>query len=694
MPHSTNKELILGVMVGTAGISLLVLWYRKVVKPRTAMDFPKLPFLGEKFSSLTLPEESHSEQGASVVFQRRQLQILEKLNELLTNMEELKEEIRFLKENIPKLEECLQDELGGKVHKISPQHRARKKKVTTVQRSATSNSSEEAESEGGCWKESQCFQPNCEDRVTPQRLYHGSTHALQSNAALGLITCRPSSTCKTGRKFSSSSSSATHLFPCKRRHTLLQRFRKSKRRESRVNFDSQEDIPSSAAKSSDNFTLIKARKYFSSRKLSIVSCHRNSINYETPRGSLSHANEIQGFSKKSTSIDAQKRISFSDPEHGNRYFANLETKAVSSGHWSVERTSYPPSLTTSLFSLPTVISSSSQANVSVADSQEHGQLNKDLEDALHHRSQSQSRHHSPAGLEQHLSQNRTSASLLQDELSSLYQTVNSLTVEVNSGSFGEESFATSPLDEDIPSPIEMAEIRYITANTDTEEQSFPVPQALNTHIEELKLDVLLQKVDHLRINESNKMESFELLCDHKEKFSEEIEFLWRLARAYGDMYDLSTNTQEKKHYANVGKTLGERAITRAPMNGHCHLWYAVLCGYVSEFEGLQNKINCGHLFKHLVSRLSWIEKKMAATLFGEIPSSTVHEALHNFLKSEELQPGYSVSNYMYAAKCYVELGESQEAWKFCNLALLLPIVTKEDKDAHKEVKKIIGSLKR
>ncbi|XP_029387345.1 regulator of microtubule dynamics protein 2 isoform X2 [Mus pahari] len=409
MPHSTNKELILGIMAGTAGISLLAFWYHKVLKPRTTMNFPKLLSLGKKFGSLTLPEEGHSAQGASVVFQRRQLQILEKLNELLTNMEELKEEIRFLKETIPKLEECIQDEFGGKVtvHKISPQHRARKKKVTTVQRSATSNSSEEAESEGG----------------------------------------------------------------------------------------------------------------------------------------------------------------------------------------------------------------------------------------------------------------------------------------------------------------------YITANTDTEEQNFPFPKALNTHIEELKLDVLLQKVDHLRINESHKMESFELLCDHKEKFSEEIEFLWRLARAYGDMYDLSTSTQEKKHYANVGKTLGERAITRAPMNGHCHLWYAVLCGYVSEFEGLQNKINCGHLFKHLevaiqllpeepllyylkgrycytVSRLSWIEKKMAATLFGETPSSTVHEALLNFLKTEELQPGYSVSNYLYAAKCYVDLGESQEAWKFCNLALLLPIVTKEDKDAHKEVKKIIGSLKR
>ncbi|KAL1782832.1 regulator of microtubule dynamics protein 2 [Sigmodon hispidus] len=408
MRHSTNKELILGIMVGTAGISLLVLWYHKVRKPKATMNLPAFLSLGRKFNSVTLQDETRSEQGTSVVFQRRQLQILEKLNELLTNMEELKEEIRFLKETIPKLEDYLQDELEGKVtaHKISPQHRARKKRPA-VPSSATSNSSEEAESEGG----------------------------------------------------------------------------------------------------------------------------------------------------------------------------------------------------------------------------------------------------------------------------------------------------------------------YITANTDTEEQSFPVPKAFNTHIEELKLDVLLQKVDHLRINESEKVESFELLCDHKEKFSEEIEFLWRLARAYGDMYDLSTNTQEKKHYANIGKTLGERAITRAPMNGHCHLWYAVLCGYVSEFEGLQNKINCGHLFKeHLdiaiqllpeepflyylkgrycytVSKLSWIEKKMAATLFGEIPSSTVHEALCNFLKAEELQPGYSVSNYMFVAKCYIDLEESQDAWKFCNLALLLPIVTKEDKDAHKEVKKIICSLK-
>uniref|UniRef100_K9IXN1 Regulator of microtubule dynamics protein 2 n=1 Tax=Desmodus rotundus TaxID=9430 RepID=K9IXN1_DESRO len=410
MPHSTNKELILGIMVGTTGISLLLLWYHKVRNPKTAMNLPKFLSLGNAFDSVTLQDEMPNSQGTAAIFQGRQLQILEKLNELLTNMEELKEEIRILKETIPKLEEYVHGELGRKTtaQRISPQHRARKRRLATARSSGTSNSSEETESEGG----------------------------------------------------------------------------------------------------------------------------------------------------------------------------------------------------------------------------------------------------------------------------------------------------------------------YITANTDTEEQSFPALKALNAYTEELNLNVLLQKVDRLRTNESSKTESFELLYDHKEKFRDEIEFIWRFARAYGDMCELSTNTQEKKHYANIGKTLGEKAITRAPMNGHCHLWYAVLCGHVSEFEGLQNKINYGHRFKeHLnkaiqllpeepflyylkgrycytVSKLSWIEKKMAATLFGKIPSSTVEEALQNFLKVEDLHPGFSKCNYMFLAKCSVDLNQTAEAVKFCNLAMLLPCVTREDKDADDEVKKISTTLKR
>ncbi|XP_073905624.1 regulator of microtubule dynamics protein 2 isoform X1 [Castor canadensis] len=579
-----------------------------------------------------------------------------------------------------------------------------------------------------CFKEDQSIQPNyTEDHITSDSQHHGTSSIPQPNISLGFITSRPSAAYKVhspkeGRKFSSSSNASAYSFFSARRSSLFTRLQKNNtflsQQQSRANFDSQEDM-----KSTDLFATFRSGRRFSFHKLSVVSCYKSTLYFE-PQSSnqdLLDLNEIEPFSKNQSNTDAQKHKSFSEPKHSPKYFRKFETKATSPLHLNtMDRISCQQSMT-SFFSHPTVIPPSNPASRFATHIQESGRLNKDRKDCLHPGSQSHSTNHSPAMTQQHFSEIVTFPVLCNVGLPLSYENTGNITpaqYEVNSGPFEEENFAISSQDEEKPSPTETATIRYITANTDTEEQSFPVPKPFNTHIEELKLDVLLQKADHLRVNESGKMESFELLCDHKEKFRDEIEFMWRFARAYGDMCELSTNAEEKKHYANIGKTLGERAITRAPLNGYCHLWYAVLCGCVSEFEGLQNKINYGHHFKeHLevairllpeepflyylkgrycytISKLSWIEKKMAATLFGKIPSSTVQEALYNFLKAEELQPGFSLSNYMHLAKCYVDLGESQDAWKFCNLALLLPVVTKEDKEAHKELKKIISSLKR
>ncbi|KAG8550574.1 hypothetical protein GDO81_023717 [Engystomops pustulosus] len=129
--------------------------------------------------------------------------------------------------------------------------------------------------------------------------------------------------------------------------------------------------------------------------------------------------------------------------------------------------------------------------------------------------------------------------------------------------------------------------------------------------------------------------------------------------------------------------------------------YAIMCGYMSEYENVQNKIKNGYLFKeHLdkaiqlqpedplqyyllgrwcyaVSQLSWIERKVAATLFGNPPTATVQEALQNFLKAEEMHPGYSKYNYVFLAKCYKDLGQKVLALKYCNEASCMPSVTKE-----------------
>ncbi|XP_009080898.1 PREDICTED: regulator of microtubule dynamics protein 2, partial [Acanthisitta chloris] len=145
--------------------------------------------------------------------------------------------------------------------------------------------------------------------------------------------------------------------------------------------------------------------------------------------------------------------------------------------------------------------------------------------------------------------------------------------------------------------------------------------------------------------------------------------------------------------------------------------FAIMCGYMSQFESVQNKIRNGYLFKeHLdkaielkpqdpllyylngrwcysVAQLSWIEKKVAAALFETPPTSTVEEALQNFLKAEEMRPGYSKCNYVYLAKCYKDLGQKNNALKYCDSALSILSVTNEDKEAQKDLEALLLTLK-
>lgn len=48
--------------------------------------------------------------------------------------------------------------------------------------------------------------------------------------------------------------------------------------------------------------------------------------------------------------------------------------------------------------------------------------------------------------------------------------------------------------------------------------------------------------------------------------------------------------------------------------------------------------------------LSWVERKLAATLFATPPESTIEDALKYFLKAEELNCGFYKANQLYVAK--------------------------------------------
>ncbi|XP_072407481.1 regulator of microtubule dynamics protein 2 isoform X3 [Chiloscyllium punctatum] len=108
---------------------------------------------------------------------------------------------------------------------------------------------------------------------------------------------------------------------------------------------------------------------------------------------------------------------------------------------------------------------------------------------------------------------------------------------------------------------------YITAHTDTEEESeeekvkcstinttFGSP--LQEDIQAREFNDLIQKADNLHDNpELDKEEGFQLLLGKKDQFWDQVEFLWRLARAYADMHDIAVDVEDKKNYAVIGLQL-------------------------------------------------------------------------------------------------------------------------------------------
>lgn len=79
-----------------------------------------------------------------------------------------------------------------------------------------------------------------------------------------------------------------------------------------------------------------------------------------------------------------------------------------------------------------------------------------------------------------------------------------------------------------------------------------------------------------------------------------------------------------------------------------------------------------------VATFDWLEKKAAAALYRSPPTATLHDALENFLKAEELSPGFSRTVRLYIAKCHKDLGNISEATNWTKLALNMPTTSDEE----------------
>ncbi|KAK1889576.1 Regulator of microtubule dynamics protein 3 [Dissostichus eleginoides] len=224
-----------------------------------------------------------------------------------------------------------------------------------------------------------------------------------------------------------------------------------------------------------------------------------------------------------------------------------------------------------------------------------------------------------------------------------------------------------------------------------------------------ELALLLAQSDVLHTGDARlKAEGFRLLLDNRAEYGDSREFLWRLARAYSDMYESTEDKQEKKTYAHQGREEAESALKKNGLNAECHKRFAMLTGLPSQHESMHSKLKSSHILKeHLdralalrdddpmcfyllgrwcyeVATLDWLEKKAAAALYQTPPTSTLHDALENFLKAEELSPGFSKTVRLYIAKCHKELGNISEATNWTQLALKMTTNSNDDETSELE----------
>ncbi|XP_041813995.1 regulator of microtubule dynamics protein 3 [Chelmon rostratus] len=223
-----------------------------------------------------------------------------------------------------------------------------------------------------------------------------------------------------------------------------------------------------------------------------------------------------------------------------------------------------------------------------------------------------------------------------------------------------------------------------------------------------ELALLLAQSDILHTGDASlKAEGFRLLLDSRAEYGDSREFLWRLARAYSDMYKSTEDKQEKKTYAQQGREEAEMALKKNSLNAEYYKWFAVLTGLTSQHESMHSKLKSSRILKeHLdraialrdddpmcfyllgrwcyeVATLDWLEKKAAAALYQSPPTTTLHDALENFLKAEELSPGFSKTVRLYIAKCHKELGNISEATNWTELALMMSTNTNNDEETSK-----------
>ncbi|RHZ40109.1 hypothetical protein DYB26_015264, partial [Aphanomyces astaci] len=199
---------------------------------------------------------------------------------------------------------------------------------------------------------------------------------------------------------------------------------------------------------------------------------------------------------------------------------------------------------------------------------------------------------------------------------------------------------------------------------------------------------------------------------------QDVGLQWRLARAAYDVASLpSTSLVEKKTLIYLALDVIQAALALDADNFAVHKWYGIILSSIGEFEG--SKVTIANSFTvrdhwlkaialnpsdatsfNLLGRwcltiadISWIERQLAAAIFGTPPRATYAEALAYFLQADAISPGFWKKNSLLVAQTYLKLNDVPQAKDWLRLTLAVPVVTSEDQQVHDQATATLATLK-
>lgn len=262
-----------------------------------------------------------------------------------------------------------------------------------------------------------------------------------------------------------------------------------------------------------------------------------------------------------------------------------------------------------------------------------------------------------------------------------------------------DAFSTAGTDIADDEFYDCSDIESLPGDNDT-----GIPEAVN------ELDLLLLEIDKAYDEEFN-IDIYSKLESLVNSYPNNVEVAWRYAYHCRKHCFAVQDVETKKEIIQKGLKVCEGFLSCSHAN--LYKWYAVLVGMNADYLPLSSRIKSGFRFldyvtwaleiepndpelHHLLGRfryemasLSWIERKVASTLFAEPPSATFEGALSAFQRSEELHKKPVSENKLYLGKTYINLSNYEKGVEWLEKTVALPAETVNHQTILAEAEKLL-----